>query len=58
LNFEFNLQCFDESLGSELDVLIADKASDAREIRLDDINRRSLPVQLRDGLARLLSPYM
>ncbi|MEM8678817.1 MAG: phospholipase D-like domain-containing protein [Planctomycetota bacterium] len=58
LNFEFNVECYDEQLVQLLDTIVDQKAADAREVTLDEINRRSFPVQLRDGLARLLSPYL
>lgn len=58
LNFEFNVECYDADLARSLESIIDDKAKTAREITLDEVNRRSLPVRLRDGLARLLSPYL
>jgi cardiolipin synthase len=58
LNFEFNVQCFNEELGAQLDDLVNEKAAGARELTLAEVSDRSLPVRLRDGLARLLSPYM
>ncbi|MCU0961634.1 MAG: phospholipase D-like domain-containing protein [Pirellulaceae bacterium] len=58
LNFEFNVQCFNEELGAQLDDLVNEKAAGARELTLAEVEGRSLPIRLRDGLARLLSPYM
>lgn len=58
LNFEFNVACFSESLGDQLMEAMDRKEEFAREVTLDDINGRSFPVQLRDGLARLFSPYL
>lgn len=58
LNFEYNLECYGSSLASCLDELFCDKLRQARPFTLDEIKGRSLPVQLRDGVARLLSPYL
>lgn len=58
LNFEFNVQCFDPHLAEQLDKLIEHKYADAHELTLDEVQQRSWPIQLRDGVARLLSPYM
>ncbi len=58
LNFEFNVECYDRVLARALKDVIARKAQGAREITLEEVNRRSFPMRLRDGLARLLSPYL
>lgn len=58
LNFEFNLECYDLRLAEQLQLLIHAKRQDAREITLADVDARSLPARLRDGLARLASPYL
>lgn len=58
LNFEFNVECYSELLSEQLHAIIDQKAQGAREITLDDLKVRSFPIKLRDGLARLLSPYL
>lgn len=58
LNFEFNVECYDSDLASRLSQLIDAKESQAREITLDDAANRRAAEQLRDGLARLLMPYL
>ncbi|MFQ5702772.1 MAG: phospholipase D-like domain-containing protein [Gemmatimonadales bacterium] len=58
LNFEFNLECYDAELAERLDRFVTIKLSDAREITKADVDARTLPVRLRDGAARLLSPYL
>jgi cardiolipin synthase len=58
LNFEFNLECYDSGLAGKLEVLAQETLKRARELTLRDVDRRSLPVRLRDGVARLLSPYL
>lgn len=58
LNFEFNVECYDEALATQLQDLIDIKARDAREITLDEVDGRPFRIRLRDGLARLLTPYL
>ena len=58
LNFEFNLECYDRDLAGSLARLADDKAARGRPITLADVARRGLPTQLRDGIARLASPYL
>lgn len=58
LNFEFNVECYDEALAARLNELIHQKAQKAREITLEEVDSRSFLVRMRDGLARLLSPYL
>jgi cardiolipin synthase len=58
LNFEFNLECYDAALVQSLDALLRRKLAQGRELTLADVDGRSLPVRLRDGLARLWSPFL
>jgi len=58
LNFEFNVECYDEDFANELNELIDQKALTSREVTLQEVDSRSLPVRVRDGAARLLSPYL
>ena len=58
LNFEFNVECYDMTLASELDALIDDKIGLSRPLTLADVHARNLPIKLRDGAAWLLSPYL
>lgn len=58
LNFEFNVECYSMPLAQELEELIDAKISKGRRLTLEEIEKRSLPVKLRDGLARLASPYL
>jgi cardiolipin synthase len=58
LNFEFNVEAYDRALATELTDLINHKRSTAREITLADVDSRPLPIRLRDGLARLMLPYL
>ena len=58
LNFEFNLECYDCGLAESLEKHAQQKLMNARELTLQDVDKRSLPIRLRDGVARLLSPYL
>lgn len=58
LNFEFNLECYDPRLAEQLHGLIDDKASDSTPVTMLTISSRSFFVRVRDGLARLLIPYL
>jgi cardiolipin synthase len=58
LNFEFNVEAHDRDLAGRLDGLVADVIARSRRRTLEDVDGRSLPVRLRDGIARLLSPYL
>ncbi len=58
LNFEFNLECYDSALTAEIEALIDARIAQSRPVSLSEINTRSLPVRLRDGVARLGAPYL
>ncbi len=58
LNFEFNLECYDLDWAERLEKLIEAKRKTAREVTLQEVDGRPLPVRLRDGIARLATPYL
>ena len=58
LNFEFNVETYDEQLAGVLDRQISDVIARSRRKTLAEVDGRSLPVRLRDGIARLFSPYL
>lgn len=58
LNFEFNVECFSSILAGELSQIVDWKAKEATEITLEHVNARPISIQFRDGLSRLLSPYL
>lgn len=58
LNFELNLECYGREFAAEVAEIIDRKMSMAREVTLEEMDSRPLSVRLRDGLARLLSPYL
>ena len=58
LNFELNVECYGREFAVEMEKVIAKKISTAREITLAEADARSVPVKLRDAIARLFSPYL
>jgi len=58
LNFEFNVEVYDRDLAGRLDRQIADVIARSRAKTLAEVDTRSLPVRLRDGVARLFAPYL
>ena len=58
LNFEHNVECYDRELAASIGELIDAKMADSRPITLEELNARPLPIKLRDGVARLFSPYL
>ena len=58
LNFEFNVECYSIKLAHELSKLVDEKLSSAKELTIEAINSRHVVWRLRDGIARLLTPYL
>ena len=58
LNFEFNVECYDRTLAAAANQIVAKKLAVSRSVTLADVDGRSLPIRLRDGVARLFSPYL
>ncbi len=58
LNFELDVECYDPALASRVEALAQGRIRRARRLTLEDVDARPLPVRLRDGVARLFSPYL
>ena len=58
LNFEFDVECYDSQLAESLYGWMCKKRERARRVTLAEVDSRSVPVRLRDGVARLLTPYL
>jgi len=58
LNFELNLETYDCQFNSILEKHYLAALSRSREITLAEMDGRPLPERLRDGAAKLLSPYL
>lgn len=58
LNFELNVECYDPALAAEVAKLVDSRIAAARRVTLADMDGRGFPVKVRDGVAKLLSPYL
>jgi cardiolipin synthase len=58
LNFEFNLESYDRDLAAQLEEFVGQKLRQSRCISLADVDSRTLLIKLRDGVARLFTPYL
>jgi len=58
LNFELDVECFDVALAAELEGLVRARIARARPVTLAEVDGRPLLLRLRDGVARLFSPYL
>jgi cardiolipin synthase len=58
LNFELDVECWGADLGARVEALARERIARGRRVTMADVNGRSLPVKLRDGFARLFSPYL
>ncbi len=58
LNFELNVECYCTELGRRTDDHLLERRASACRVSAREIDGRSLPVKLRDGIARLFAPYL
>ncbi|HET7826967.1 MAG TPA: phospholipase D-like domain-containing protein [Anaeromyxobacter sp.] len=58
LNFELDVECWDPDVGSRAEALVEERMARGRRITLADVDARRMTVKLRDGVARLFSPYL
>lgn len=58
LNFEFNLECYDRELATQLTSIVQERIEKARPFTVTDLTERNLAIRLRDGIAALASPYL
>ncbi len=58
LNFEFNLECYNEELARSLLNIVDERIADSRRFTLADVEKRSFAIKLRDGFARVFTPYL
>ncbi|MBL8852629.1 MAG: cardiolipin synthase [Planctomycetaceae bacterium] len=58
LNFELNVECYGSDLNAELSAFAQAKLVTATRLTLQDLQSRSFLTRLRDGVARLGSPYL
>ncbi|MBP7550353.1 MAG: PLDc N-terminal domain-containing protein [Gemmatimonadaceae bacterium] len=58
LNFELDVELYCSACAAALDDLVGARIASAREVSLEEVDSRALPVKILHGLARLLSPYL
>ncbi len=58
LNFEYAVECYSAQLAAQLTRVWESKLAAARPVSGADLDGRSLPVKLRDGVVRLAQPYL
>lgn len=58
LNFEFNLEVYDRAITSQLSDSFDLTVTHSHGITLAEVDGRSLPVKIRDAVAKLASPYL
>jgi cardiolipin synthase len=58
LNFEFNVEIYDRTLVADLDRIVDARIAGGTPLTLEALQGRPLPIRLRDGVARLFSPYL
>ena len=58
LNFELNVECYGAEFASSVEEQIRKKLAAARPVSLEEMDNRRLSIRLRDGVARLISPYL
>jgi len=58
LNFEFDVECYDDDLARSLDDEVTKTIDRSRGLTAIALRARPFPIKLRDGAARLLTPYL
>ncbi len=58
LNFELVVEIYDREFAATVDAHFEAIRERSREVTLEEVDGRRLPVRIRDGLAWLLSPYL
>jgi cardiolipin synthase len=58
LNFEYGVECYSTELAAQLGEVFEAKIAGARLLTVADLERRSFPVKVRDGVAWLAQPYL
>ena len=58
LNFELDVELYCPSCAGALADLVDQRIAESREVTLEELDGRPFGIKVRDGLARLLSPYL
>ena len=57
-NFEFNVEAYDADLAASLTAIAESKIVNSNPVTLNSLRNRPILYRLRDGFARLASPYL
>ncbi len=58
LNFELSVEIFDKAFAATMAAEVEGVLARSREVALEEVDGRSIPVRVRDSLAWLASPYL
>ena len=58
LNFEFNMEVYDKELAGEMIRHFEEVKAGSTRVTLKKMQKRPLPIKLRDGFCKLFSPYL
>jgi len=58
LNFEFNVEIFDDATVRELIEHFDQARQNSQQVSLEEMDQRSMPLRLRDSFCKLFSPYL
>jgi cardiolipin synthase A/B len=58
LNFEMNLEVYDREFTARLERSFDETVALSHEVTLEEVDGRAMPERLRDGIAKLFSPYL
>jgi len=58
LNFELNVECYGREFAEKMALVIQQKMHGAHKMTLAEVDARPVAGKLRDGLARLFSPFL
>ena len=58
LNFELDVECYDRELSAALSALVDVRVAAARRLERDELVDLPMPARLRNGVARLFTPYL
>lgn len=58
LNFELGVESYEPGLAASMEELVAGRIAGARRLTPGDLASWSLPVRVRNGIARLFTPYL
>lgn len=58
LNFELNVECYGREFAGTMESTLHNKLRGARPVTLAEVDSRPVGMKLRDGVARLFTPYL